>query len=115
MILRVAWGFAVELPETADIVERDRRLPQCFVVGIHSLDAGKMERRPEQHRSMAIRQHEAITIGPDWVLRIEFEDTIPYRIDKRRERHGRSRVSGVGLLHGIDREGANRVDAQLIE
>jgi hypothetical protein len=48
-------------------------------------------------------------------MRIEFEDTIPYRIDERRERHWRSRVPGVGLLHGIDGERANRVDAQLIE
>src|ERR1700723_811564 len=115
VVFRMAGSLAVELAEATDIVERDRRLPQCFVVGIHSLNAGEMERRPEQHRGMAVRQHEAIAIGPDRVLRIEFKDTIPYRIDKRRERHWRSGVSGVGLLHGIDGERANRVDAQLIE
>src|SRR5215472_3954035 len=108
-------SFAVELAEAPNIVERDRRFSQCFVVGIHGLNAGEMERRPEQHGGMAVRKHEAIAIGPDRVLRIKFERTIPYRIDQRRERHWRSGVSGVGLLHGIDGEGANRVDAQLIE
>src|ERR1700747_1420568 len=74
-----------------------------------------MERRPEQHRGMAVRQHEAIAIGPNRFLRIEVEDTIPDRIDERRERHWRSGMPGVGLLNGIDGERANRVDAQLIE
>src|SRR5262249_10587463 len=91
------------------------RLPQRFVVGIHGLNVTEMERRPEQHGGMAVRKHEAIAIGPDRVPRIKFEHTIPYRIDKRRERHWRSGVSGVGLLHGIDGERANRVDAQLIK
>src|SRR5215475_5326863 len=109
------WSFAVELAKVANIIERDRRLPQRFVVGIHGLNVTEMERRPEQHGGMAVRKHEAIAIGPDRVPRIKFEHTIPYRIDKRRERHWRSGVSGVGLLHGIDGERANRVDAQLIE
>src|ERR1700731_1333136 len=74
-----------------------------------------MERRPKQHGGMAVRQHEAIAIGPDRVLWIEFEDTIPYRIDERRERHRRSGVPGIGLLHGIDGKRANRIDAQLIK
>jgi hypothetical protein len=64
---------------------------------------------------MAVREHKAIAIGPDRVLRIEFEDTIPYRIDKRGERHWRSGVPGVGLLYGIDGERATRVDAQCVE
>src|SRR5215467_4355087 len=64
---------------------------------------------------MAVRKHEEIAIGPDRVLRVKFEDTIQNRVDERRERHRRSGVPGVGLLHGIDGERANRVDAQLIE
>src|SRR5262249_183350 len=111
MVLRVTWGFAVELPKTADIVERDRRLPQCFVVGIHSLNACKVERRPEQHRGMAVRKYEAVAIKPDRVLGMEFEDSIPYRIDEGRERHWRSGVPGVGLLHSIDGQRADCIDA----
>src|SRR5512145_2438399 len=64
---------------------------------------------------MAVREDEAITIGPDRILRIEAQDAIPDRIDQRRERHRRAGVSGFGLLHRIDRKRANGVDAQLIE
>src|SRR5215469_923181 len=114
VVFRMPGRFAIELAEAANVVESDRRLPQGFVVRIHGLNASEMERRPEQHGGMAVRKHETIAIGPDRVLRIEFQDTIPYRIDERRQRHGRSGVPGVGLLHGIDGERANGVDAQLI-
>src|SRR5215471_7461518 len=115
MVFRMPRSFAVELAEAPNVVECDRRLPQRFVVGIHGLNAGEMKRRPEQHRGMTVREYEAIAIGPDRVLRIKFEGTIPYRIDQRRERHWRSGVSGVGLLDRIDGKCANRVDAQLIK
>src|SRR5215472_2640995 len=108
-------SLAVELSESPNIIERNRGLSQSFVVSIHGLNAGEMKRRPEQHRGMAVRQHKAISIGPDRVLWIEFERPIPYRVDDRRERHWRSGMPGVGLLHGINGEGANRVDAQLIK
>jgi hypothetical protein len=64
---------------------------------------------------MAVREDEAITIGPDRILRIEAQDAIPDRIDQWRERHRRAGLSGFGLLHRIDRKRANGVDAQLIE
>src|SRR5262249_24730381 len=64
---------------------------------------------------MAVRKNEAITIGPYRILRIEFENMVPDGVNQRRKRHGRSRVSGVGLLHGIDRKRANGVDAELVE
>src|SRR5882672_1137465 len=64
---------------------------------------------------MAVREDEAITIGPDRILRIEAQDAIPDRIDQRRESHRRDGVSGYGLLHRVDRKRANGVDAQLIE
>jgi hypothetical protein len=50
----MAGSLAVELAEAANIVERDRRLPQSFIVGIHGLNAGEMKRRPEQHGGMAV-------------------------------------------------------------
>src|SRR6185369_16157042 len=55
VIFRMTGSLAVELAEVADIVERDRRLPHFFVVGTHRLNASEMQRRPEQHRGMAIR------------------------------------------------------------
>ena len=71
VVLGVARGLAVELAETADVVERNRRLPQPLVVGVHRLCAGEMEHGPEQHRGVAVGEHEAIAVGPDRVLRIE--------------------------------------------
>ena len=64
---------------------------------------------------MAVREDEAITIGPDRILRIEAQYAIPDRVDQRRESHRRAGVSGFGLLHRVDRKRANGVDAQLIE
>src|SRR5215475_13080729 len=64
---------------------------------------------------MAVREYEAIAIGPDRILRVEAQDAIPDRIDQRRERHRRAGVSGFGLLDSVDRERADGVDAQLIK
>ena len=45
----------------------------------------------------------------------KLHDPVPDRIDQRRQRHRRTRMSGIRLLDGIDRERADRVDRQLIE
>src|SRR5262249_19372873 len=115
MVLRVTWRFAVELSESLDVIERHRGLTEPFVVGVHGTCAAEMERRPEQHRSMTVRKNEAIPVGPDRVLRIKAQDFIPDRIDQWRQCHRRARVSGFGLLHGVNRKSANRINAKLIE
>ena len=63
---------------------------------------------------MAIREHEAIAIRPDGMLRIELHHAIPNYIHQRRKRHRRPGMPGVRLLHSIDRERSNSVDAQLV-
>src|SRR4051794_4209084 len=55
MVLRVAGRLAVELAEAPDVVKRHRWLTQPFILGVHSTRAAEMVRRPEQHRSMAVR------------------------------------------------------------
>src|SRR5262245_43549576 len=35
VVLGVTGGFAIELAETADVIERNRSLPQPVVVGVH--------------------------------------------------------------------------------
>ena len=107
--------LTVELAEPADVVERYRRLPQSFIFGVHGACPGKMERGPQQHRSMTVREHEAISIWPDRILRVEAQHAIPDRVDQRRECHRRAGMSGFGLLHGVDGERADGVDAQLIK
>ena len=106
--------LAAELTEVADVIERDRRLAQPLVVGIHGPRPGQVEHRPEQHRGVAVREHEAVAARPDRVLRVEAHDAIPERVDQRRERHRRSRVPGVGRLDRIHRQRPNGVDGELI-
>src|SRR5262249_50091076 len=115
VVFRVSGSLAVKLAEMPDIVERDRRLSHGFILGVDSLYSGEMKHGPQQHRGVTIRQHEAITIGPDRILWIEAEDAIPDRVDKWSQRHGCAGMSGLSLLHGVDRKRADGVDAQLIE
>src|SRR5262245_124267 len=74
-----------------------------------------MERRPEQHRRVAVREHEAISIWPDRIVRVETEDKVPDCIYQRRDRHRRAWVPGFRLLNRVDRKRADGVDAQLIK
>src|SRR5215468_12781945 len=110
MILGMPGRFALELAEVANIVERDRWMAQHLIVGVHRLCFGKMEHRPEQHRSMTIGKNKPIAVGPDRILGIEAHDPVPDRVNQWRERHRRTRVSGLGLLDRIYRERANSID-----
>ncbi len=114
MVLGMSRRLAVELAETADVVQRNRGLAQALVIGVHRLGPGEVKHGPEQHRGVPVRQHEPVAVGPDRVLRIKLHDAVPDRIDQRRERHRRAGMPGLGLLHRVDRERANRVDRQLI-
>ena len=82
-VLFVQWLScdSIELPESADIVESHGGVAQFLVVGIHGLRAREVKHGPKQHRRMAIRQHEAVAIGPDRILRIETHHAIPDGID----------------------------------
>ena len=115
VIFRMPRRFAAELAEMFDVVERHRRLADGFVLRIHGLGAGQIEYGPQQHRSVAVGQHEAVAIGPDWVLRIEAQDLVPNRVDQRRQRHRRAGMTGVRLLDGVDRQRADRIDRELVE
>ena len=64
---------------------------------------------------MTDRQHEPIAIRPDRILGIEAQEVLPQRVDDRRHRHRRTGMPGLGLLHGVHRQGSNGVDRKLIE
>src|SRR4026207_446235 len=113
MILGVPWSFAVELPEMRDVFEGNRWLTEAFVFSVDRPCAREMEPRPEQHRRMAVREHEPVAVGPDRVLRIEAHDAIPNCVNQRRKGHRRAGVPGFSLLDRIHRERANRVDRRL--
>src|SRR4029077_8529115 len=83
LIFRVAGRFAVELAKPANIVQRARGLSETFIVGVHRLDGGEVKNGPKQHGSVAVREDEPVTVGPDRVLRIKVHYAIPNRINQR--------------------------------
>ena len=115
MVFRMPRRLAVDLAKAADLVERDRRLAEPLIVGVHRLRLRQIQHRPDQHRGVAVRQHETIAIGPDRILRVEAHDPVPDRVDERRQRHRRAGMTGFRLLDGVDRERADRVDRQEVE
>ena len=114
-VFRMPRSLAAKLTKMADVIERDRRIAQALVVGIHGPRPGEVEHRPEQHRGVAVREHEAIAAGPDRIYRIEAHDAIPERVDQWRQRHRCSGVTGIGCLNRIYRQRPNGVDGELID
>src|SRR5579862_3760553 len=90
-------------------------MPENFVFRIHSSRLSEMENRPEQHRSVTVRQDKPISIGPYWILGIEPENAVPQRIHEWSEGHGRTRVSGFCLLDRVNRQRADGIDGKLVE
>src|SRR5262249_49463558 len=54
VILRVPRRLAVELAETADVVERDSRLAEALILRVHGPRARQIEDRPQKHRGVAV-------------------------------------------------------------
>src|SRR5262249_36189089 len=44
-VLRMSWSPAIQLPEVADVLERNRLLPQPFVLAVYSTGLREMEHR----------------------------------------------------------------------
>ena len=113
-VLGVTGALAVELAKALDVIERDRELTQALVLRVHRLDACEVEHRVEQHRGVADREHEPIAVRPDRVVGIEPQEALPERVDDGRHGHRGPGVARVRLLDGVHREGADRVDRELV-
>ena len=62
---------------------------------------------------MAVRQHEAVAVGPVRIGRVVAQVPAPQRDGDLGHAHRRARVPGVRLLHGVHRERADRVGHQV--
>lgn len=113
-ILRVAGTLAVKLAKSLDVLQGYRQLPQLLVFGVHRLDLAQVQQRIQQHRSMANGEDKAIAIGPNRVIGIEPQKSLPEAVDYWCHGHRGARVTGGSLLNRIHGQGANRVDTQLI-
>src|SRR5208283_5269109 len=112
----MAGSFAVDLPEALDFVEGYGEIlgrSTCLVVDF--AHASEMQRGIEKHRRVARRKNKTISVRPRGIERIVGQEIMPKRIGNRSESHGRAGMTGVGLLHGVDRESADSIDTKLIE
>ena len=71
--------------------------------------AGQVQQRIEQHRTVAVGQHEAVAVDPGRIGRVVAQVLHPERLGDLGHAHGRARVSAIGLLHGIDREDSDGI------
>ena len=101
-VLRMSRGAAAPLPELFDVVEGE-------------VVSGEVEDAVEQHAGVARREHEAIAVQPLGIRGVVPEMALPQHIGERRQRHRRARMARLRLLHGVHRQRADRVDAELVE
>ena len=72
-------------------------------------------RQYSRRRRVSGRQNEAVTIHPIGGLRIVAQEALPQDVCCRRRGHRCPRMTGVGLLHGVDGQRPDRVDGKPVE
>jgi hypothetical protein len=101
-VLRMAGGPGAPLPELLDVVERQAV-------------AAQVEHGVQQHRGMAGGEDEPVPVGPPRVGGVVAHDPGEEHVGERSQRHGGSRMAGVGLLDGVHRQPPDHVDRLALE
>ncbi len=99
--LRMTGRSALPLSELLDVVHRE-------------VVAGQEQETVEQHARVSGGQYEAIAVRPRGIPRIVTEVACPQDVGHGGGAHRHARMSRVGLLHRIDRQRADRIDAKLV-
>ena len=94
--LRVARGTAVQLTEVFQVFDRQ-------------VIAGQVQQRVNQHRTVAVGQHEAVTVSECRVARVVLQIIAPQYFGDIRHTHRGTGMAAVGFLHGIHAECTNGV------
>ena len=94
---RVARGLGAELAEVLDVVEAHVRI------------AREIEQRIHQHGAVPGRQDEAVAVRPVRVCGVEFQELREQNRCHVCGPHGQARMAGIGLLHRVHAEGADRI------
>jgi hypothetical protein len=79
------------------------------------VEARDMEQGIQERTSMSGREDEAVPVGPEGIMRVELERTIPERVGHGRRAQGQAGVPGLGLLHGVHGQEAQGVDAEFVQ
>jgi hypothetical protein len=88
------------------------QLAEALELADRQVVAGEVQQRVHQHRRVAVGQHEAVAVGPVRVRRVVPQVAVPQRDGDVGHAHGRARVAGVRLLHGVHGQRADRVRHQ---
>ena len=88
---------AAPLPEVAQIIEGER-------------EPTEVEHGIEQHRAVAVGEHETVAVRPLRISRVDIQIAPPEHHRDVRHAHGHSGMPAVRLLHGIHRQGFDCVD-----
>ena len=78
-------GLRMQLAEMLDLVDRQ-------------VVAGQMQQRVLQHRAVAVRQHEAIAVGPLRILRVVAEEIVPEHFGDVGHAHRHARDDRISRL-----------------
>src|SRR2546426_9988177 len=76
-VFGVTRTFTVELAKAFDIVELHRKFTESLILRVDGLHPSEMQHRIQQHRGVTDRQNEAVTIGPDRIIRVKTEKPLP--------------------------------------
>ena len=90
------------LPELLEVVERE-------------VVAGEVQRGVLEDARVAGREHEAVAVRPARIGGVVSHALAVEDVGDGRERHGGSRVAGVGLLDRVHGEAADGVDRELLD
>ena len=77
--------------------------------------AADVQQAVEQCRAVPGRKHEAVAIGPERVRGVVLELLRPQGIGHRRGAERQPRMAAVRLLHHVDGEKVQGIDALLVE
>ena len=119
-VFRVPSAAAASLPKAFQIGQRHGRSTQLgarLLVRrtLLRLHCAQVQQAVEQRRRVADRQHEAVTVRPLGIVRVVAQEALPQAVRGWRRTHRCAGVAGVRLLHRVNGQGAQCVDAQLIE
>ena len=79
------------------------------------VETGHVKQSVEQCAPVTGRQNETVAVWPVRIAWVELERPVPKGIRHGCRSHGQPRMARVGLLHHIDCQKTQRVDAQLIQ
>ena len=96
-VFRMAGGDRAPLAEIPDLIQR------------HVLVPGQVQQAVEQHGRVPVRQHEAVTVGPVGIGRIELQVVAEQHGGGIGHAHRGAGMAAVGGVHGINGQRADAV------